>query len=407
TAELLIPQNFSYHRTSHTTELLRPPNFSYRRTSHTTELLIPQNFSYRRTSQTAELLIPQNFSYHRTSQTAELLISQNFSDRRTSQTAELLIPQNFSDRRTSHTAELFRPQNFSDRRTSQTAELLCIMSREKESTCLNVLGHIRRLTLDLKSDLNLEEIVSFTRSLSTDIGIVQDWKNTIKTVENGEDCTSLIKSLRGFLKLVFGKEKGNIRRKDVIDKLRELSFDIMVLVGLSCPDTKKIDWSVCEAIIKLSPNFIQHYTLTSIFGRENVRDRILSEMITYAGKIHDGRGGIDKLQNFQEAEPRTSRKHGGDDSEQAEIEFAERPFKIRPQPNHDHGGPISENDQRLPQSDGIEEHNDHGHGGSISGNDQRLTQSDEVEEHNDKANNNDGGNNKESTTGKMNRNPQY
>ncbi|EXM16848.1 hypothetical protein FOTG_14888 [Fusarium oxysporum f. sp. vasinfectum 25433] len=256
------------------------------------------------------------------------------------------------------------------------------MSREKESTCLSVLGYIRRLALDFELDLDLKEIFSHTRSLSTDIGIVQNWKNAIKAIESDENCTSLFKNLRGYLKFLFGNEKGNARRKDVIYELKKLSFDITVLVGLSCPDTKKIDLSVCEAIVNLYPEFKRHYPLTSIFGRENVRDKILSEIITYAEKIHDGRIGFDQLRNFQEAEPRTSRKHGRDDSEQAEIESAERPLKMRPKPSH-------------------------GHGGSISGNDQRLTQSDEVEEHNDKANNNDGGINKESTTGKMNRNPQY
>ncbi|KAG7413230.1 hypothetical protein Forpi1262_v017218 [Fusarium oxysporum f. sp. raphani] len=384
TAELLRPPNFSDRRTSQTAELLRPPNFSDRRTFQTAELLRLQNFSDHRTFQTAELFRPQNFSDRRTFQTAELLRLQNFSDHRTFQTAELFRPQNFSDcrtsqtpnfsdRRTSQTTELFRPPNFSDRRTSQSTELLYIMSREKESTCLSVLGYIRRLALDFELDLDLKEIFSHTRSLSTDIGIVQNWKNAIKAIESDENCTSLFKNLRGYLKFLFGNEKGNVRRKDVIYELKKLSFDITVLVGLSCPDTKKIDLSVCEAIVNLYPEFKRHYPLTSIFGRENVRDKILSEIITYAEKIHDGRIGFDQLRNFQEAEPRTSRKHDRDDSEQAEIESAERPLKTRPKPSH-------------------------GHGGSISGNDQRLTQSDEVEEHNDKANNNDGGNNKESTT---------
>jgi hypothetical protein len=165
------------------------------------------------------------------------------------------------------------------------------MSQEKESTCLSVLGYIRCLTLNFELDLDLKHIFSQTRSLSTDIGIVQDWKNTIKTIESGESCTSLFKNLRGYLKLLFGNEKGNVRRKDVIDKLKKLSFNITVLVGLSCPDIKNIDLSVYEAILKLYPDFERHYTLTSIFGRNNVRDKVLSEMIKYADKIHDGRAG--------------------------------------------------------------------------------------------------------------------
>ncbi|EXK79695.1 hypothetical protein FOQG_15721 [Fusarium oxysporum f. sp. raphani 54005] len=252
------------------------------------------------------------------------------------------------------------------------------MSQEKESTCLSLLRCIRRLTLDFELDLDLKEICSYTRSLSTEIGILQGWKNTIKTIESDKECTDLLKNLRGYLKLLFGNEKGNVRRKDVIDKLKGLSFDITVLVGLSCPDTRKIDLSVCEAIVNLYPDFKRYFTLISIFGRKNVRGKILSETITYAEKIHDGRIGFDELRDFKEAGPQTSRKHGRNDSEQTEIEFAERPLKMRPKPSHGHGGSISENDQRLTQSDYVEEEDD------------------VEEEHNDKTNNNDGGNNKQS-----------
>lgn len=93
--------------------------------------------------------------------------------------------------------------------------------------------------------------------------------------------------------------------------------------------------------------------------------------------------GFDELRDFKEAGPQTSRKHGRNDSGQTEIEFAERPLKMRPKPSHGHGGSISENDQPLTQSDYVEEEDD------------------VEEEHNDKTNNNDGGNNKQSNKGKI------
>ncbi|KAF5978427.1 hypothetical protein FCOIX_5940 [Fusarium coicis] len=185
--------------------------------------------------------------------------------------------------------------------------------------------------------------------------ILQGWKNTIKTIESEKECTDLLKNLRGYLKLVFGNQKGNIRRKDVVDGLQKLSFDITVLVGLSCPDARQIDSSVCEAIVKLYSDFQSHFTLNSIFNRKNVREKILSVTIAYAENIRDGRIGFDELRDFKEAEPQTSRKHGRNDSEQTEIDIAERPLKTRPKPSHGHGGSISENDQRLARSDYVEE----------------------------------------------------
>ncbi|KNB04957.1 hypothetical protein FOXG_19465 [Fusarium oxysporum f. sp. lycopersici 4287] len=208
---------------------------------------------------------------------------------------------------------------------------------QQESGCLMLLDYTRDRVLDFNSDLDLKNICSRMRSLSIEADVVRGWKSTIKAIESGIGCGSLIQNLHSYLKFLFGNEKGNRKRQYVIDKLKEFDFNLTVLVGLSCPEAKDID---------------------IIFSHKTIRNGILQKMITRVSGNPDWQSGLNQLQGLAETEPRTNRKHGRDDGEQVKPEFAERPLRQRPEPSHGHGCSISENNQRLTQSEDVEKHND-------------------------------------------------
>jgi hypothetical protein len=148
---------------------------------------------------------------------------------------------------------------------------------QRASACLASLDTVHDMVREMEPDFMWDEVATRACLLATDAIILRDLTNTIKKLQGGVFYSKVLKS---YLKFLFGGEKGNKKRMPIIEELLALGFYDTVLVGLTYPDGKVIDYIKHKALKILLPLFSERYKLASILSP--FEDHIRREMLYYA-----------------------------------------------------------------------------------------------------------------------------
>jgi hypothetical protein len=148
--------------------------------------------------------------------------------------------------------------------------------------CLANLENVRSAAFDNYSCLDLDEIDQIHHrisSLATEINILRAWKHTVTALESDEGYHRCIKHLHGYLKFLFGDQKGNKKRQEVIEELKSGDVFTTLIIGLSSLlDVRDINPSILKAITNVQPIITAQRNFLPILQREHIRKGILVEI---------------------------------------------------------------------------------------------------------------------------------